>query len=240
MAELLVVKNAVREGPGLLAGVMQEHGVSYDVVDLDCAQQLPASPNDYQALVVLGGPDSANDFTPRMESELSFVQDALDREMPYFGVGLGMQVGVLAAGGKVVPSPVKEVAFANAAGEHYGVRLTDAGTQDPLLTDMPGYFRVFQLHDETVELAPGMELLGMGTDCENQLVRFGDRAYGMQSHVEVTPGMLSVWRAGDLALQHYLPDKLIADLREVGPWFKRTTNTMFTNFLDIAGLIERS
>lgn len=98
MADLLIVKNITREAPGLLARVLDEHNISYDVVDLDKGEPFP-SPLTYKALVVLGGPDSANDATDKMQQELDQVRAAFTAGLPYLGICLGLQVGVKAAGG---------------------------------------------------------------------------------------------------------------------------------------------
>jgi hypothetical protein len=65
MNDVLIVKNISREGPGLLERILVEAGLTATVVDLDKGESFP-SPLGYKALVVLGGPDSANDTTDKM------------------------------------------------------------------------------------------------------------------------------------------------------------------------------
>ncbi len=185
MADLLIVKNITREGPGLLARVLDEHKISYDVVDLDKGETFP-SPLGYKALVVLGGPDSANDATDKMQQELEQVRTAFGAGLPYLGICLGLQVGVKAAGGAVLPGAQKEIGFINPSGQQYTVKITETGKEDPLLTDLSGSLKVFQLHGEVVELTPSMQLLATAPDCPNQVVKIGDKAYGIQSHFELT------------------------------------------------------
>src|SRR3954468_16146854 len=98
---VLIVKNVTREGPGLLTGLLDHHEIGYDVVDLNRGDALP-DPTSYAALVVLGGPDSANDQTAKMATELPAVKKAVEAGMPYLGICLGLQVLVRAMGGKVV------------------------------------------------------------------------------------------------------------------------------------------
>src|SRR5437868_5153250 len=101
MSELLIVKNVSHEGPGLLDGIISEAGIAATVIDLDRGEAFP-DPTPYKALIVLGGPDSANDDTPKMTHELSQIKVALEAQIPYLGICLGMQTLVKAAGGQVV------------------------------------------------------------------------------------------------------------------------------------------
>src|SRR5487761_1756747 len=190
--DVLIVKNVSREGPGLLERVLAEHEIMYDIVDLDGGQAFP-SPVDYRALIVLGGPDSANDASEKMQTELAQIKLAVDKSVPYLGICLGLQVLVKASGGNVVPAAQKEIGFTYQAGQPYTVTLTDAGKQDALFAGLPETLGVFQLHGETVELTEGMQLLATGRDCPNQVVKVGEHAYGIQSHFELTEPMLHSW-----------------------------------------------
>jgi GMP synthase (glutamine-hydrolysing) len=238
MSELLVLKNATREGLGLMEDVLNWRHISYSVVDLEAGDPMPRiSPTEYDALVVLGGPRSANNTDPTMRAEVDYVQETLEEEVPYLGVGLGMQVGVKAAGGEVQQGPL-EVGFFDAYGQPFTVAATDEGLRDPLLAGMPREFPVFQLHNETVALAPNTELLGAGASCPNQLVQLGERAYGVQAHVEVTPAMLDVWAAEDPVLQGMDRVKMLGHLEQIGEDYDRVGRTLFTNFLRVAGLVR--
>ena len=67
--KVLIIKNKTTEGPGLLKGILDSHGIGYDIADLGRGEQFP-DPGGYDALFVFGGPDSANDNTPKMKDEL--------------------------------------------------------------------------------------------------------------------------------------------------------------------------
>ncbi|RMF06594.1 type 1 glutamine amidotransferase, partial [Candidatus Woesearchaeota archaeon] len=107
---VLIVKNITREGPGMLEHVLTSHSVPYKIVDLSMGDSFP-SPEAYSAVVVLGGPDSANDETPKMKEELKRIRETLDAGIPYLGICLGMQTLTKAAGGKVLKCPVKEIGW---------------------------------------------------------------------------------------------------------------------------------
>ncbi len=236
MSELLIIQNITREGAGLLEQVLVDEGVDFDIVDLDKGQSLPDLTN-YKALVVLGGPDSANDDTSKMKDELAFIQQALEAKVPYLGICLGLQTLVKAAGGRVVKGEVKEVGFINPDGNQHTVSVTAEGKADPLLAGLPDELNVFQLHGETVELTSSMKVLATGKFCRNQIIKVAANAYGIQSHFEVTPEMLDVWAEQDPDLIPIGRNKLVADLEAIKQSYTNIGQTLLRNFLRIANLI---
>jgi GMP synthase-like glutamine amidotransferase len=138
MTEVLVIQNMSHEGVGQFAAPLRST-LGYDVVDLAKDDELPPL-EDYKALVVLGGPDSANDPAQKMQDEVAYVREALQGDMPYSGICLGLQVGAKALGGEVVDAPQKEVGFGTAEGADYTVELTEAGVDDHLFYRIPTDF----------------------------------------------------------------------------------------------------
>lgn len=234
MNKLLIVKNISREGPGLLERILQDEFISYDVVDLSAGQSIP-SLDSYKAMVVLGGPDSANDDTQTMKAELARVREAVNTGMPYLGICLGLQVLVKAAGGNVIKGNVKEVGFRDPDDNQHTITLTEEGKNDPLFAGLPDRLDVFQLHGETVELTPDMALLATGEFCRNQVVKVSEYAYGIQSHFELTPEMLAGWAEQDPDLMPLGKKTLRADFEAIRESYTRTGMTLFRNFLTIAG-----
>ena len=196
---ILIVKNIIREGPGIIENLLQERNINYTVIDLDKGEAFP-HPQDYSALVVMGGPDSANDTGDKMRLELQRIKEALSLKIPYLGICLGLQTLVKAGGGKVIRSPAKEVGFKGPDGKPFIISLTKDGKDDELFNGLGDNFRVFQLHGETVELAEDMKLLGTGKFCQSQVVKIGTNAYGLQCHFELTPEMFKAWLNEDADL----------------------------------------
>ncbi|MDB5185659.1 MAG: glutamine amidotransferase class-I, partial [Candidatus Saccharibacteria bacterium] len=100
----------------------------------------------------------------------------------------------------------------------------------------PEVLDVFQLHGETVELTPDMTVLATGKFCLNQIVRVAPKAYGIQSHFELTPEMLAVWAEQDPDLIPIGKDKLLADFKAIEQSYTRIGQTLLRNFLRIAEL----
>ena len=234
---ILIVKNITHEGPGLLENVLFEYGIASNCVELAAGALMP-DPINYSALVILGGPQSANDETPVMQHQLKQIERALHAEIPYLGICLGMQILVKAGGGKVKKCTVKEIGFLDMEGHPYRIELTDAGKTDPLFHSLETSLEVFQLHGETVELgSSGMELLARGQDCTNQAVKVGKNAYGLQCHFELTNTMFSEWFGIDTDLKLMDRITLMEQFEAIRNHYSSTGLILMNNFLRIAGLL---
>lgn len=238
---VLIVQNITREGPGLLGRLLDETAIGYDVADLSRDDPFP-DPTAYGALVVLGGPDSANDQSRKMLVERQKVKAALDAGVPYLGVCLGLQVGVKVLGGSVIPNHVKEIGLRAPDGNPYSVSLTNLaltalGRKDPLFVGLRNNFRVFQLHGETVTMTKSMQLLATGEHCRNQIVKLRRNAYGIQSHFELTKDMLAEWLKADPDLTPLDGEAVMAEFEEIEELYTITGLSLFRNFLHIAGLL---
>jgi GMP synthase (glutamine-hydrolysing) len=235
--KVLIVNNITHEGPGLLETLLCEHGIAWHSEDLSAGGTFP-DPREYSALVVLGGPQSANDETPSMRLQLRRIEAALHEEIPILGICLGIQCLVKAGGGKVMKAPVKEIGFLDPDGNPFRIDLTPAGRKDPLFSGLGNSFPVFQLHGETVELAAsGMELLATGKHCPAQAVRVGKNAYGLQCHFELTDAMFSDWCDTDSDLKRMNLQELIAQFESIREEYHSTGLKLMHNFLQISGLV---
>lgn len=232
---VLIIKNITREGPGLLANILEKQAIPYQVVDLSLGESLPAV-TDYGAVVILGGPDSANDHHPKMQTERDFMKTVLDEQIPYLGICLGLQVLVKVAGGTVRRSSVPEIGFRDADSQPFEViMLTQAGTHDPLFNGMGENFRVFQLHGETVQLTPEMQQLAVGRLVKNQIVKVGQAAYGIQCHFELTPEMFEQWIQEDPDLLQHDRNILRLEFASIQQQYTIGGKQLLQNFLTISG-----
>jgi GMP synthase (glutamine-hydrolysing) len=234
--EILIIKNITREGPGIIEQILKDNGIKYFIEDLGTGNSVKPLKN-YGAVVVLGGPDSANDKNKKMEGELAFISEVLKAGIPYLGICLGLQTLVKAAGGQVVKSPLPEIGFRGPDGDLFNVELTEEGKKDPLFNGMGKSFNVFQLHGETVILTDNIKLLATGKFCRNQIVKTGANAYGIQCHFELTPEMFEDWINEDSDLKLLNKEKLWSDFKFLKDEYLKSGNQLFLNFLKIAGLI---
>jgi GMP synthase-like glutamine amidotransferase len=234
---LLIVQNISHEGPGILEELLNEHEIAFERFDLSKGEALP-DPASYAGMVVLGGPQSANDESAEITGELKAIRQALDAGVPYLGICLGLQLLVKAAGGGVVQCQEKEIGFREPDGEPFMVELTGEGKRDVLFRGMPERLRVFQLHGETVTLPESMALLATGRGCGNQIVRVGGNAWGLQCHFEMTPAMFESWIGIDHDLKTMDREELLREFNAISEEYAETGRAILRNFLEITGLLQ--
>jgi GMP synthase-like glutamine amidotransferase len=111
------------------------------------------------------------------------------------------------------------------------VKLTVNGKNDRLFNNLPDVLTVFQLHGETVQITPRMTLLATGDFCHNQIVKYGSKAYGIQSHFELTNELLESWILEDSDLQGLDVDQLGSDFKSIESDYEKTGRQLFRNFL---------
>ncbi len=207
---ICIIRHITREGPGRFHGLLKKRGLDIHQYDLSQNTVLP-HPAHYDGVLVMGGPDSANDDSDRMRLMRDFVKTVLESGTPYLGICLGMQLLVKAAGGLVVKSPHTEIGFYDEHQRPYENVLTAEGRKDSLLRGMNDRFPVFHLHGETVVLTEAITLLATAPRCPNQIIRAGDNAYGIQGHPELTSSMLDTWLREEPYLRGYDPRRLCRD-----------------------------
>jgi GMP synthase-like glutamine amidotransferase len=125
-------------------------------------------------------------------------------------------------------------------GFDYSVQLNDNGRNDPLFEEVSDRIEVFQLHGETIETNGVIHTLGVGTDgssSEQQIVKVGRSAYGMQAHVEIVPEMLAVWGAQDPMLAGHDMPAMQSALMARSESYQNNARRIFQNFLMLADLI---
>ena len=94
--------------------------------------------------------------------------------------------------------------------------------------------KIFQLHGETVELNPDMQLLGAGKFCRNQVVKVGPNAYGVQGHFELTIEMLERWLAEDADLKKLDPKGLVEEFHHFHFEYVEAGKKLFHNFIELS------
>ena len=194
MRRALVVTHTESEGPGLLARWLPAAGLELDVVRAWAGDPLPARMTEHVALVVMGGPQQAYDdrSAPWLRPVKGLLRAAVADGVPVLGICLGAQLLAEATGGRVAPGE---------DGPELGARLVakrDTSASDALFAALPFTPTVVQWHwDVIVELPPGAVLLASSTRYANQAFRVGDRAWGLQFHIETPPDMLTSWAEAD-------------------------------------------
>jgi len=183
----LIIKHVDIEGPGLIEYCLKQENISYQVHNLKPGVHLPKL-DDLTHIVILGGPMNVYevDRYPFLREEDLFIKEAIQRGKSILGICLGAQLIAKALGAKVFKAPVKEIGW-------YDVSLTRIGSIDPLFSKLPKTFSVFQWHEDTFEIPHSATLIATSSPVPYQAFRYGNNAYGLQFHLEVTGEMIRKW-----------------------------------------------
>lgn len=167
---------------------MKAQGEPFCVIELGAGEKLPADPQVFKAVVVLGGPMNVDeeDLFSFLKPENDFIQKVLKAEIPYLGICLGSQLLAKAAGARVIKSPVKEIGW-------YQIQLTDKGKEDPLFDGFRESDPIYHWHGDMFQIPSNGLLLASAQGCPHQALKVGKNAYGLQFHVEVTDKSIKEW-----------------------------------------------
>ncbi|MGA3027858.1 MAG: gamma-glutamyl-gamma-aminobutyrate hydrolase family protein [Bryobacteraceae bacterium] len=182
---ITVVRHVPFEHLGRIAPALERAGFSYQYYDL-FAGAAPPDPAASPALILMGGPQSANDDLDYLRAELRLIEAAVRAGRPVLGICLGAQLLAKALGARVYRNPVKEIGW-------FPLHFNEAGAGDPLLTGLANPSPVLQWHGETFDLPAGAIHLAWSEACRNQAFRYGSRVYGFQFHLETTADMIADW-----------------------------------------------
>jgi len=120
----LVLQHLDIEPPALIGDILIESGHRLTTIHLDQDEILPDA-RGYDGLIIMGGPQSANDKSNEIRNELKWTRHALAHGLPMLGICLGAQIMAKAAGADILPSPVRELGW-------HPVLTTAAAAKDPL------------------------------------------------------------------------------------------------------------
>jgi len=186
--KILVFQHVPYEPLGTLDPLLKESGFRLRYVNFGRVPSARPTLDRYEALVVLGGPMNSDqiDSYPNLKTEVEIIREAVDRNMSVLGICLGAQLLAKALGGSVRRNAVREIGW-------YDVDVTDAGRSDPILSAFADRQRVFQWHEDGIELPPDAQLLASSTASPVQAFRYGEHAYGLQFHLEVDGSLIERW-----------------------------------------------
>ncbi|MCH8618179.1 glutamine amidotransferase [Undibacterium sp. TS12] len=181
--KILIVLHRDISTPGRVGRLLSQRGYELDIRRTPLGDTLPPTLASYAGAIVFGGPMSANDNDEWMRQETEWIGVALREQAPFLGICLGAQLLVRHLGGKVTANKDGYVEIG-----YWPIKPTAAGRA---LFNWPG--SVYHWHSEGFECVSGMEQLAVGTCFENQAVRYGTSAYGVQFHPEISYQMMRRW-----------------------------------------------
>jgi len=219
---VLLVLHRPQSSPGRVGRLLAQKGYALDVRRPPLGEPLPPSLDGHSGAVVFGGPMSANDPDPWLRDETDWIGVALREHRPFLGICLGAQLLARHLGAPIRARDDGQVEIG-----YWPIRPTAQGRA---LGAWPE--RVYHWHREGFGLAAGMERLAVGEVFENQAVRYGGKAYGLQFHPEVSFQTMNRWAQS-------APQKLsapgaqqLAQQRQQGRRHDRAGMAWLSGFLD--------
>lgn len=160
------------------------------------------------------------------EKAAMWLQHAVRAGLPVLGVCYGHQLLAHALGGKVGPNP---------NGRQIGtvtVTMLDSARADPLMGSLPLQFPAQVSHSESVlELPFDATRLATSPRDENFVIRFSEKAWGVQFHPEFSATLISeyiAYRSKAIRGEGLDPDQLLAGVKVT-----KEANSILQKFAEI-------
>lgn len=148
------------------------------VVDVAAGETLPP-PQEVAGAMITGSAAMVTERDTWAENTAGWIRDAMDVELPLFGVCYGHQLMAHALGGRVDYLP---------GGREIGtqpIHLTPAAASDALMRGLAASFRAQTTHEQSVlECPPAATVLAGSARDPHHLLRYGPNAISVQFHPE--------------------------------------------------------
>jgi GMP synthase (glutamine-hydrolysing) len=260
-----VLRHVPHEGLGTIADSLARCGIPSITIDVLAGPLPQFDPQKISGLIVMGGPMNVDqtDRYPNLVEEVRWLRQAVDANLPVLGVCLGSQLLAKALGRRVYANRIKEIGwyeiellptattdplFKNLSlpsgeGRGEGATLPSpdfvGGDSRRRSSADASRITVFQWHGDTFDLPAGAVQLARSPHCENQAFRYGDRAFGLQFHMEVTAEIIADWlgqsdNCGELAELDYIdPATIRRETPEKLPNMIALGRQVFDNFAQL-------
>lgn len=227
MPRVLLVQNTRTEGSGRLGRLLAGDG--FEIVTV-YAKHYAIPRGDFDLVVILGAPESANDDLPYLNAEQDLIRNSVDNGVPVLGVCLGSQLIAKAFGARVYRGPRTEIGFYGDLKKSNNSSMF-SGFEDP--------FTVFHWHSDTFDLPDDALRLASSKYYPNQAFQYRC-AVGVQFHLEVDAEMVNFW-LDNLQKHNAVPlrlnvQKIRQDVGEQIQTVCSNMNLFYDNFKSTFGL----
>lgn len=183
--KVIIVDHPVGKRDDRGSKMIAERGFEVEWCNPGRGDGLPTLGSDVAAVVVYGGAENLSEIHERcyLHEEMDWIGRCVADGLPFLGICLGAQLMAKALGAEVRKHPegLYEIGY-------YPIEPTAEGRDF-----LPGPMHVYHWHQEGFEVPEGAVRLATGETFENQAFRYGERAYGLQFHPEVSPEVFQRW-----------------------------------------------
>jgi len=177
----LAIQHIRCETLGSIADALGAAGIPFEVVRTFEGQPVPNTIKGFDGLIIMGGPMGVyeQDRHLFLKQEIRLIEEALRQDKPLLGVCLGSQLLASALGAPVTKGKSKEIGW-------HPITLKPVAMHDPLWAEPDPTFVAYHWHGDVFELPSGAASLASSEKTLHQAFRYGQSAYGVLFHMEVT------------------------------------------------------
>lgn len=225
MASVIVLQHHENETLGTIGDALQARRIETRIIAGFAGEPIPRQMGEAAGLIVLGGPMgvSEGERYSFLQDEIRLIGDALSSNLPILGVCLGGQLLAHTLGATVGKAALPEIGW-------HPLRLTEAARRDRLWTDIPSPCTAFHWHGDMFALPAGAVALASSEMTPCQAFRYGENAYGLQCHLEVTSLLIDRWLTlweQELTAANADSYEIRAHTRQEIPHLQQTAHTLF-------------
>ncbi|WP_436642868.1 type 1 glutamine amidotransferase [Microbaculum sp. FT89] len=186
--KILVVESYPNSPLGNVGQALADVGADIDTVAAHGGEPLPETPDDHDALIMLGGPQSAldDDDYPFLPALCRLTRAFGDSGRAVLGICLGSQIIARAYNGENVLNRPLEFGY-------LPVSPLPEAADDPVLSGLTAPTPAFHWHKDTVRLPAGAIRLAESAMTPNQAWKIGAKVYAAQFHFEASRAVVADW-----------------------------------------------
>ncbi len=220
---MLIVLHQETSTPGRVGQRLMQRGYELDIRRPRFGDPLPETLENHDGAIVFGGPMSANDSDEFVKVETDWLAVPLEENKPFIGICLGAQMLVNHLGGEVYSREDGKVEIG-----WYGLEPTEQGER---LLEWPR--TIYQFHKEGITLPSEAVHLARSETYANQAFRYGENAWAIQFHAELTLAMHHRWAVHG-AHRFDLPNAQMGDEHLKGRYlYDAPVSKWLDDFLDL-------
>lgn len=233
MPTVWVLQHSPCETLGTIGEALGSAGVAVRSIRSFAGESVPVDTDEASGLIVMGGPMGVYDHPryPYLLEGQKLIEQFLKAQRPILGVCLGSQLLATVLGARVMKAATKEIGW-------YPVTRTAWAPDDPLWKDIESPFMAFHWHGDVFPLPEGALRLASSALTACQAFRYGECAYGLLFHLEVTQSMIQAMvRAFSDELREAKLDgsELVGKARRHLPALRRIGGLVFQRWARLLG-----